>query len=432
MVPSLWTKKIMRAGFFLLACFTFASPDVMAAQIQNIDVSVSSVQGEIPDSVGKRIEASISAIGNRVFVGKDDSLFRLNKPQYDKVLADIVNRVVIGYIVSDLQVDYGSQTSISVRLQPVGEIIQTVQTEIDYGNLTPQAASYVQKDTAEIPTLMSELLTGLPVDSVGWAESVSESAGRNLIERILPEFDAKFEVQSGRETKVRIFLIPKGEIVRTGELSFRKTTIPRLLMFRAATHAEDAMKGLEGLPVNFVSRHAQEISGHMKEILLEDPFIKKYEIEIETELFVGERSILKVDALTDHWTIKTEAWLDAGRDGNKNYAFRGILGHYIGKRDVLFSEVRIYPGPMDWNLYGGIAHRFGNAFDAGYKYDFVEDSSHMFGVIPFGEKIAFRFDRDFSKKENEYGLSYKIHNYMTIEYVYNEEEGKWLRLIANL
>lgn len=36
------------------------------------------------------------------------------------------------------------------------------------------------------------------------------------------------------------------------------------------------------------------------------------------------------------------------------------------------------------------------------------------------------------EKENEYGLSYKIHNYITLEYVYNDEEGKWLRLIANL
>lgn len=78
---------------------------------------------------------------------------------------------------------------------------------------------------------MTELLTGLPVDSVGWAESVSQSAGRDLMKQILPEFDAKFEVHSGKETKVRIFLIPKGEIVRSSVLSFHKTTIPRILLF---------------------------------------------------------------------------------------------------------------------------------------------------------------------------------------------------------
>ena len=56
----------------------------------------------------------------------------------------------------------------------------------------------------------------------------------------------------------------------------------------------------------------------------------------------------------------------------------------------------------------------------------------MFARVPFGEKVALRYDHDWGKKENEYGLSYKIHNYITLEYVYNDEEGKWLRLIANL
>lgn len=129
------------------------------------------------------------------------------------------------------------------------------------------------------------------------------------------------------------------------------------------------MKGLEGLPVSFVARHSQDISNHMKEILLEDSFIKKYEIDVETNLLAGTDSVLKVDALTDHWIIKTEAWLDTGRDGDKNYAFRGMLGHYMGKHDVLFGEVQLYPGPMEWIVYGGWQHRFGDILEVGYKYD---------------------------------------------------------------
>lgn len=318
MIPSLRKQAVVQVGVGLLACFVFLPHNVDAAPIKSVGVSAATTQGEVPDSVRKRIESSISAIGNRVFVGKEENIFRLNAIQYNKVLADIVNRVVIGYMVSDLQVTYGTHTSISVELQPVGEIIRAVSTEIDYGNLTEEAARYVQKDTTSVPMLMTELLTGLPVDSVGWAESVSQSAGRDLMKQILPEFDAKFEVHSGKETKVRIFLIPKGEIVRSSVLSFHKTTIPRILLFRAASRTEEAMKGLEGLPVSFVARHSRDISNHMKEILLEDSFIKKYEIDVETNLSAGTDSVLKVDALTDHWIIKTEAWLDTGRDGDKN------------------------------------------------------------------------------------------------------------------
>ncbi len=432
MNPSLWRTIIMRAGIVLLACFTFVPFYIEASPVETVEVAVSSTTGDMPGSMEERVKASISSIGNNVFVGKEENIFRLNSEQYNKVLGDIINRVVIGYMVNNLQVDYGTHTIISVQLQPVGKIIRTVETRIDYGNLTTEAANYVKKDAAAIPELMSELLTGLPVDSVGWAESVSQSAGRDLVARVLPEFDAKFEVESGENTKVHIFLIPKGEIVRTGQLSFHKTTVPQILLLRAATKTESAMKSLEGLPINFVSRHREDISSQMREMLLKDSFIKKYEIEVTADLIPGKTSILKVDALTDHWIIKTEAWLDAGREGNKNYAFHGMLGHYIGTNDIVFGEVRLYPGPMDWNVYGGFSHRFGNTLETGYKYDFVESSNHIFSTVFINERMALRYDRDFAKRENEYGLSYKVHNYMTVEYVYNNEEGGWLRLIANL
>lgn len=86
---------------------------------------------------------------------------------------------------------------------------------------------------------------------------------------------------------------------------------------------------------------------------------------------------------------------------------------------------------MEWNVYGGWQHRFGDVFEIGYKYDFMESTNHVFARVPFGEKLPCGIIMIW-EKESEYGLSYKIHNYITLEYVYNEEEGKWLRLIANL
>lgn len=70
--------------------------------------------------------------------------------------------------------------------------------------------------------------------------------------------------------------------------------------------------------------------------------------------------------------------------------------------------------------------------DLGYKYNFIENSNHVFGIVPIGSKFSLRYERDFKDDENEFGLSYKVHNYMTLEYVYNDEDGKWLRLVANL
>lgn len=432
MFSSLLKKQMMRAGFLLLVSSFLLPFSAKAAPIEKVDVSLSAVGGDLPPAVEKRVVSSISSIGNRVLVGKEESLFSLNSSAYNKVLADIINRVVIGYVVSDLTVSYGRDTALHVTLQPVGQIIRHVDTEIDYGGLTPEAARYVAADTADVPALMDNLLIGLPVDSVGWAESVSQSAGRDLLSQILPEFQANFEVESGENTKVKIYLIPQGKIVRSSRLTFEKTTIPRLLMLRAAEETETALSALRGLPVDFVTRHSGKISSDMNDILKKDSFIEKYGIATDTSLISGETAELRVNALTDHWVIRTEVWLDAGRDGDKNTAVEGMLGHYIGKHSTVFGEARFYPGPMDGNVYGGFSHQFGSFMDLGYKYDFVDNANHIFGNVPIGNKFSLRYDRDFKKRENEFGFSYKIHNYITLEYVYNDEDGKWLRLIANL
>lgn len=426
-------KRVRAIALLGISAFVLASGEAAdAAEIRSVRADVSCVGGEIPPSVSRRIRASIEAIGGRVLTGKEDRPFLLDPGVYDKALADIVNRVVVGYIVSDIQVSYGEDTRIHVTLQPIGRIIQSVDTEIEYGNLTPEAAALIRKDLSGVGERMQELLIGLPVDSVGWAESVSQSAGRDFLASVLPEFQTNLEVESGEHTRVRIYLIPQGKIIRTGALDFRETSVPRVLMYRAAEKTERTLQGLEGLPVAFVQRHQAEIEEALKKELLEDSFIRRYEIEIRTALEPGEATSLKVDALTDHWYIRTEAWLDAGRDGNRSTALDGILGHYAGRSDLLFGEARLYPGPMDWNIYAGWMHRFGKDYSLGAKYDFTEDSGHILGRKIFGDRWAVRYERDLKEKINEYGVSYRIHNYMTLEYVYNDEEGKWLRLIANL
>ena len=76
MIPSLRRQAVVQAGVGLLACFVFLPHNVDAAPIKSVGVSAATTQGEVPDSVRKRIESSISAIGNRVFVGKEENIFR--------------------------------------------------------------------------------------------------------------------------------------------------------------------------------------------------------------------------------------------------------------------------------------------------------------------------------------------------------------------
>lgn len=416
----------------VLAAAFFPAASVYADyNVEQVSVNVQASEGEIPPSVSRRITASIAAIGSRVLVGQPVNVFRLNEESYDKVLADIVNRVVVGYVVTDIHVSYDTVTTIQITLQPVGEIIQSVDTEIDYGNLTPQAVHLLQSDLGTIQAAMENLLVGLPVDSVNWAESVSQAAGRDVLAQSLPEFTANLEVTPGVHTKVHIFLIPTGDIIRECKVSFRRTTVPRIMLYTAVNKTEDYMSGLEGLPVLFAERHRQQILDDTKTLLVNDPFIRKYGISVNTNLQVGEDTELKVDALTDRWVIQSQAWMDMGREGNKVVTVEGLLGRYAGKHDLFFGEARFYPGPVDWDVYAGWGHRFGNLMTIGYKYDITDSSNHLFIGRDIGERWHLRYERDLQNDVNETGLSYKLHNYFTLEYV-RENNKNWLRMIANL
>ena len=114
MNPSLWKQKAIFLGMAFCATFVFLPNETMAAEIQDVKVQIESGNHEMPLSVKKRITESITSVGERIFSGKDDRLFLANQKQYDKVLSDIVNRVVIGYMVTDLHVDYGKQTMMPV------------------------------------------------------------------------------------------------------------------------------------------------------------------------------------------------------------------------------------------------------------------------------------------------------------------------------
>ena len=66
------------------------------------------------------------------------------------------------------------------------------------------------------------------------------------------------------------------------------------------------------------------------------------------------------------------------------------------------------------------------------KYNFSNNEIHYLVHKDFGTSWAFQYDRNFTDSIDEIGVLYKLHNYMTIEYIYNNEEGNWLRLIVNL
>lgn len=74
MIPSLRRQAVVQAGVGLLACFVFLPHNVDAAPIKSVGVSVATTQGEVPDSVRKRIDPAFLLLGT-VFLWERRKIF---------------------------------------------------------------------------------------------------------------------------------------------------------------------------------------------------------------------------------------------------------------------------------------------------------------------------------------------------------------------
>ena len=108
---------------------------IWAAPITHVQVQVSSVQEAVPPLVQKRIAASIQTVGNHVLLNQDSRAVDENKESYKRVMYDIVNRVLIGYTVDDIQIAGDSTADVTIKIRPWGQTIQSVQMDVDYGAL---------------------------------------------------------------------------------------------------------------------------------------------------------------------------------------------------------------------------------------------------------------------------------------------------------
>ncbi len=170
--------------------------------------------------------------------------FRSHESEYDKVLADIVNRVVVAmwWMIYPCRLWRKDSASCIAHSRSADDPRGGDRDRLRESVSGSGSAGEEGQRRCTAPYESAPL--GLPVDSVGWAESVSESAGRELLKEIPSGIYCQLRSDLGGE-KVRISLIPQGTIVRTGSPCTRPP-FRASLMLRAVNETEHAFEVLKG------------------------------------------------------------------------------------------------------------------------------------------------------------------------------------------
>ena len=245
-------RTCMLTGLFVCASLSSA----LAAPVSQVTVELTATAGTIPPLVEKRIAASIQTVGNHVFLQQDDSDILRRQGEYNRQVYDIIDRVLIGYTVEHIQIVPGPETVLRVQIRPWGDTIRSVHVAFDFGSLPALGQQLAGNDLAHAQAFIENLLVGLPVDALDWANGTVQAVMEAELETELPEFYPHIVITPGPEAQVQVFFLPKLPVVRNVNVNVEAENLPKLIFLSTRKHMEDRYAGLDGLPVAFVQRHA--------------------------------------------------------------------------------------------------------------------------------------------------------------------------------
>ena len=418
----------------LFVCAGLSS--IWAAPITHVQVHVSSVQEAVPPLVQKRIAASIQTIGNHVLLNQDSDAVQENKESYKRVMYDIVNRVLIGYTVDDIQIAGSREAVVDVHIRPWGQTIQSVRVDVDYGALPALGQTLANADAANISAYAENLLAGLPLDALEWANGAVKQVLEQELEARLPEFYPHIVIEPGKTAVVHVYFLPKLPVVRNVYVAVHADNVPKVIFLSTRKNLEQCYAGLEGLPVAFVRRHEADIQQQLAQSLAGQWVVKEYKLHVTPQVEIGENTKITLYSQTDFYDIQAGMYLDAGRTtGSRSHeddtVLRALVGRKIGARHEIYGGVEWMPGSMSWNIMPGYFYRFGRNTRIGLHHETKDDSNHWWIRQPLGAAWQLRIDRDMTPHENEVGLMYRLHDYIGLEYIISDHDH-WLRIVGYL
>ena len=417
---------------YMITGMAYCAPGVQEKQgnlVESINVQIQAAA--TPSAkVLHRMSESVKTIGEHLLLGRSTIEVATRRNYYEQLVRDVFDRVLIGYTVESVAIDPAQTTKIRLNVIPWGDTVRNVSIRIDYSGIAPEAISLVKQDMGKLELEIQAALIGLPIDAVDWATGVARELIREILRRQLPEFHFSLDVEAGRDTAVRLSLFPTGPIVREAKVSLRSQTLPNLLLVHARPAIEEQSRSMRGLPVAYVERHLAYFTERIRTTALTDPVIRQFTLNVLPKVTPGQDTEVWINVETERFRITAEVFLDTGKDRD-NISAKAHLGQKIGKRDELFIELKILPGMMTWEFMPGWGHQFGSDTWAGLRYRTNDREWVGWLEQGLGGRWSLRAERWSGLDRNEIGLRYKLHDFLSAEFVLTNDRS-WLRMVGHL
>ena len=428
-------KMLKATQAVLLALFLLFPLSVQAAVRVESVTAVTMAQRNLPPLVAERMNHSVAAIATQLMEGKDLAAVQAHQADYENLIHEVFDKVLVGYTVSRVTVEPAVVTRVQVELFPWAETIRQVQVETAVEGMPPRIEKLVRQDLQGVEGVFQAALTGLPTAAADWTNGVLKQHLNAYLQEHLPEFRADFDLNPEPETTVKMTVYPRLPVVRTVDLSMRSDTMPNSALLARRESMQAQVDDIVGVPVGFIRRHKDELAAQFAQGMDGRKDFRALHMQTRVEIEPAERASVMSRSDSSRYHIRLNGWLDAGRrqgkaDRERNLLFRLHIGRMLGSRDEVFVLADLMPEDMIWDYQLGWQHDLRGGRLAALRYDL-----RRYGMIyEVRQKLSSRWLLRYEFREadsiGEAALRYRLHDFLSLEYIVDNEQN-WLRFIGN-
>ena len=398
--------------------------------IEHVYVQVIDVTGGTSAPLLNKMSNSMQLVAQQLLLDRDTEAILPAQQEYATLLSDIADRVLTGYYLQSTQLTVDKESELILQVRPWNTAIRNVQVDLQFSGIEEQTSELLE---SKLPTLKKQLedtIRGASVDASDWADGVLRKIVRQQVEEALPEFKVAVDlVNEADKTVVQVIVYPVGQLVRNVDYSMRSDAIPNILLMKLTHKYADECTKLRGLPVIYVERQKQEIEEFLLNKLRNEPEIIKYELQPFVNITPDTDMDVEIIIDSNKYKIWFEGYGDIGRNED-NLSGKAHFGKFISPKEEFFGEVEIVLDDVDWNFGLGYTRYWGKS---GWTYvRRIPDGENNYKLeYNLDPKWRLRAEHFAKKNRNEYGVRYRIHEFLSAEYVYGGDEF-YLRIIGNL
>ena len=415
-----------------LAAMTIFLPlqQAFSMPIEHVYVQVIDVTGGTSAPLLNKMSNSMQLVAQQLLLDRDTEAILPAQQEYATLLSDIADRVLTGYYLQSTQLTIDKESELILQVRPWNTAIRNVQVDLQFSGIEEQTSELLE---SKLPTLRKQLedtIKGASVDASDWADGVLRKIVRQQVEEALPEFKVAVDlVNEADKTVVQVIVYPVGQLVRNVAYSMRSDAIPNILLMKLKHKYADECNKLRGLPVIYVERQKQEIEEFLLNKLRNEPEIVKYDLQPCVNIAPDADMDIEIIIDSNKYKIWFEGYGDIGR-GEDNLSGKAHFGKFVSPKEEVFGEVEFITENVDWSFGIGYTRYWGKS---GWSYiRRIPDGENNYKLeYNLDPKWRLRAEHFAQKNRNEYGVRYRIHEFLSAEYVYGGDEF-YLRIIGNL